>query len=336
MLIIPDLYDHVYVREMSDLLFRSLGFKQILLQQEALCICFGAGLGTACVIDIGASKASVTCVEEGSILPDTRMRLAFGGDDISVVLTEMLRRQNLPCRIDLDTPWDFATMDDIKEQISVLSEGDVGLNIYSAYKRDPAGPTVKFELRVYDEVIVAPMVRLPCGSRDSPLLTPTVQTLFAPRIIDFDRKLSPGPVLYSSAAELDDVLDLGGNAVTEAMRSCTAHLHPQSSAAAPETGDSVPQEPATDELMASAPASPSAGDAAVAPLSTMQTRLPSPEAAAPIEVRAEASKIPLHVAVAESILAVGSEERAKRLLSAIMVVGGGGLIHNVGYAIASR
>ncbi|OAV94255.1 hypothetical protein PTTG_27020 [Puccinia triticina 1-1 BBBD Race 1] len=41
--ILPDIYDHVYLREMVDLLFRALGFKQICLQQESLCACFGAG-----------------------------------------------------------------------------------------------------------------------------------------------------------------------------------------------------------------------------------------------------------------------------------------------------
>ena len=37
-LLIPDLYDEVYVREMTDLLVRTMGFKQIcLIQVRPLC-----------------------------------------------------------------------------------------------------------------------------------------------------------------------------------------------------------------------------------------------------------------------------------------------------------
>ena len=45
---------------------------QVCHEQESICATFGAGISTACVIDIGASKTSITCVEEGLILPETR------------------------------------------------------------------------------------------------------------------------------------------------------------------------------------------------------------------------------------------------------------------------
>lgn len=94
-LIIPDLYDQHYVREMTDMLLRSFGFRQVCLQQvspsasfltyvcqthtvkiecfqESLCVTFGAGLSSACVVDIGATKTSIACVEEGLVLAETR------------------------------------------------------------------------------------------------------------------------------------------------------------------------------------------------------------------------------------------------------------------------
>lgn len=40
--------------------------------QESLCAAFGAGLSTACVVDIGAVKTSIACVDEGQVVPDTR------------------------------------------------------------------------------------------------------------------------------------------------------------------------------------------------------------------------------------------------------------------------
>lgn len=42
-LLIPDIYDYVYVREMTDLLVKTMGFKQICVQQvrRERCCCFG-------------------------------------------------------------------------------------------------------------------------------------------------------------------------------------------------------------------------------------------------------------------------------------------------------
>lgn len=40
--------------------------------KESLAATYGAGLSNACVVDIGAVKTSVACVDEGLIIPDTR------------------------------------------------------------------------------------------------------------------------------------------------------------------------------------------------------------------------------------------------------------------------
>lgn len=90
-LIVPDYYDKFYIREMVNIILVHMGFRRISIQQvyifsysnqlelmymplfqESICAAFGAGLATACVVDIGATKTSVSCVEEGLILPDTR------------------------------------------------------------------------------------------------------------------------------------------------------------------------------------------------------------------------------------------------------------------------
>jgi actin-related protein len=42
------------------------------LMKESLAATYGAGLSNACVVDIGAVKTSVACVDEGLIIPDTR------------------------------------------------------------------------------------------------------------------------------------------------------------------------------------------------------------------------------------------------------------------------
>lgn len=43
-----------------------------MMEQESVCATFGAGVSTACVVDVGASKTSVSCVEEGVSLQESR------------------------------------------------------------------------------------------------------------------------------------------------------------------------------------------------------------------------------------------------------------------------
>jgi hypothetical protein len=42
------------------------------MSQESLCATFGAGLSSACVVDIGAERTSVACVDDGLLLGETR------------------------------------------------------------------------------------------------------------------------------------------------------------------------------------------------------------------------------------------------------------------------
>jgi actin-related protein len=40
--------------------------------QESLAATYGAGISSACVVDIGATTVSIACVDEGMIIPETR------------------------------------------------------------------------------------------------------------------------------------------------------------------------------------------------------------------------------------------------------------------------
>ncbi|GAA5890149.1 hypothetical protein JCM6882_009242 [Rhodosporidiobolus microsporus] len=380
-LLIPDLYDQTYVREMTDLLLRTIGFKQLCLQQESVCATFGAGVASACVIDIGAKTSTITCVEEGLVLPETRMVLDFGGDDITAFLLTLLLRINFPYKeADLTKWYDWVVIEDLKERLVVLSEGDIGLNLYDFYVRHPGETTKKYSMRVYDDCIMAPYA------------------LFAPRVIDFEqKKVENQPSLWDK--DVDDHVEIGAVSITNAMRNSTRHLsHPQSlpgasSLSAPadasaSTGTSpapagasgsqsgtpvvddpnsaafstlpnvnaLPNIPTFGALPTTTPAAGSPAPAEGTATPTASAKLPSasaasaaaksgaPPAATPpvgstvqIDVRRESSKLPLDVAVVESILAAGpAEERMKRVAANLLVVGGTGGIHNVGFAVESR
>ncbi|KAF9223955.1 hypothetical protein BS17DRAFT_680844, partial [Gyrodon lividus] len=158
MLVIPDVYDRVYVREFVNIILVSLGFKQIC---ESLATTYGAGISNACVVDIGAVKSSIACVAEGLVIADSRMSLNMGGDDITEFLYVLLERISFPYRdINLARWDDWLVMEDLKSRLCTLAEGDVALNLYDFIVRRYGHPTEKYGLRAYDEIILAPMVRI--------------------------------------------------------------------------------------------------------------------------------------------------------------------------------
>lgn len=55
-----------------------------------------------------------------------------------------------------------------------------------------------------------------------------------------------------------------------------------------------------------------------------------------VDIRREAGKIPLHIAVVQSILAAGLEDRMRRICNSVLIVGGTANVHNIGFAIESR
>ncbi|GAA5984551.1 hypothetical protein JCM11641_006546 [Rhodosporidiobolus odoratus] len=358
--LIPDLYDATYVREMTDLLLRTIGFKQTCLQQEAVCATFGAGVTSACVVDIGAKTSTITCVEEGLVLPETRMVLDFGGDDITSFLLTLLLRTGFPYKeADLSRWYDWTLIEDLKERLVVLSEGDISLNLYDFYLRRPGLPTRKYSMRVYDDAILAPYA------------------LFAPRVIDFEQKKVDQPELWSK--DVVDNVEFGAGGTTNAMRNSTSFLlaptpgvtstlslapptpvlptttDASSHAASPApslSGTPVVDDPSSSALstLPSGSALPSLPLPATTPGPASASPAPQPAApAAPlnqshsqpqqvtIDVRYESSKLPLDVAVVESILAAGpAEERLKKVAANLIIVGGTGGIHNIGFAVQSR
>lgn len=343
-LLIPDLYDDLYLREMADMLMRSIGFKQMCLQQEGIAAVLGAGVSSACVVDVGAATTTVSCVDDGYVVPETRVMLNFGGDDITEALFTMLMRNAFPWRdADLSRWQDFMTLDLLKQKMVVLSEGDVSLNVNDFFARRPGEKTRKYAVRTYDEIILAPYL------------------LFAPRMVSWDKKRVEQPKLWSR--EVDDFAEFGGNAITTAMRGLVRHLiepaatvaasappPPAAVAAARDAstfdspaGSPMPEAkapgPSTDEVVA-VPAVAAPVDS----IKTEETPLPASETPAPpratssshIDIAWESSKIPLDVAVVESIMAIGSDDKSKRIGQSILVVGGCGNIHNIGFALQSR
>lgn len=88
-----------------------------------MCSAFGASIAHGCVVDVGAMKTSVSCVEEGLVLSETRLALDYGGDDVSELYLRLLERINLPYRsANLSRTYDWTMMEDLKFRSASLAE----------------------------------------------------------------------------------------------------------------------------------------------------------------------------------------------------------------------
>lgn len=92
-LIIPDLFIKQQVKGLVNLFLRDFNFKGIILHTESVMSSFGGALQSSCVVDVGSSKISVCCIEEGMIIEETMLRKNYGGDDITKLLYMMLSRK---------------------------------------------------------------------------------------------------------------------------------------------------------------------------------------------------------------------------------------------------
>ncbi|OCH96264.1 actin-like ATPase domain-containing protein [Obba rivulosa] len=409
-LVIPDFYDRFYVQGLVRMLLITMGFKQLCAQQESLAATYGAGISNACVVDMGATKTSIACVDDGFVLPETRMLLDMGGDDITEFLYVLFEKIGFPYKeLDLTRSYDWAVIEDLKARLCTLAEGDVALNLYDFVVRRPGKPTEKYGLRAYDETILAPMC------------------LFEPRVIEFDQKREGfRPVSHPDVTE--GLIEQTSDYVTQAMVISTQHLLPTAAPATltapeplqtpPEPGTQTPGTagelafigspqpaqagtaagtPTADDAAASddtaqasaganAPvAKPSAGDGSAdapmeiaddegeskaqtptatanasanananpppsasanpSPASVVGAPEPAPASTVPaptfpggyaIDVCFEASKLPLDVAIFNSARAAGGDEKIRKYLQAVLVVGGAALVPGMAHALESR
>ncbi|CAG8459317.1 6207_t:CDS:10 [Paraglomus occultum] len=304
-LVIPDIYNRVVVTEMMNMLLRYMGFRRAFVQQESVCVTFGAGMSLACVVDIGAQRTSVSCVEDGMIIPDSRIALNYAGDDITRFFVQLLKKSKFPYRdIDLNRSFDWLLAEDMKQKFCSLNEAS------------PNEPTRKYQLKTYDEIIVAPMI------------------LFYPSVINFKQKMSEFTPKFANNI-FDDITDGSGtnslvipahlftkqkpSPIQNSSQLKSAHHSPS-----PQTRDSpLPSTPVRIEPASTDPASPSVSSAAKTNNNNAVTVDPT-------------TVLPLDDAIAQSIQATMTDDRMKRFYTSIIIVGGGALLPGINQMLEER
>ena len=368
-LVVPDLFSRSNLKSLAYLFLGTMCFSGLSFQNEGIASLFGAGISSACVVDIGYERTGITCVDEGLVVAESRIELNYGGHDISHFFQELLHRSAIPYQnLDIDKRIvDLQITEDLKERALTLLPSEMGLNFWDFQVRLPGKPTDAYKFRMYDEVIVAPLL------------------LFAPRVVDFERK--KGPRTPKRLTPLAKILEEGVEdpgeptkdedvAETTAMMRTIRHLIPapepvpvQEPPAQAETAANTSAEPAGAAGSTPVPAvtangatrdsvppavggtgtpangTPQPQAAPAAPAAPASAAAPAPKTPAElgIDVRWESSKTPLDVAVWASIVggthgmsAIGTEERIKKMSQNVLCVGGSALVPGVGAALEAR
>ena len=218
-LVVPDLFRKSHIELFIRVLLAELQFEAVALIQESLASCYGAGIGTStCVVNIGAHETAIACVDEGTVVENSIARLDYGGDDITRLFAQLLKQSEFPYR-----EWDPATTpgwrlaERLKKELVTFQDDGVAVQLTNFIKRIPDEPVQKYEFKIFDEVMLAPLALfypaifklLKPGQLNDATLTnltkqlPTSRDLFTNELNDW-RSLTQEETLHDAQLEPGD------------------------------------------------------------------------------------------------------------------------------------
>lgn len=92
-LIIPDIFVKHHLRYIVSMVLQKMRFKSLFMHTESIMATFAMAMSTACVVDVGGSKISVCCIDEGLMIPKSIQRKHYGGDELNEVLLRLMSRR---------------------------------------------------------------------------------------------------------------------------------------------------------------------------------------------------------------------------------------------------
>ena len=162
-LVVPDLYEKNYVITMLDMMFREFGFSRVCLIQESVSASFGAGYSPCCIVDVGAHKTSVCCIEDGMVVENSRIVMRYGSSDVTETFLKMLLSSDLPyADLNLRRRHDFLLAEELKQRFCTLAYSDLahGSRQFEFHLRVPDQDTRHYRFKCYDEAMLGSMVGL--------------------------------------------------------------------------------------------------------------------------------------------------------------------------------
>lgn len=321
--IVPDLYERNYVTQALEMLMRDLGFGKVCFIQESLAATFGAGYTVACVVDVGAQKTSICCVEEGMCIENSRINLKYGGADVTETFIKMMLHDHFPYEdINLKRRYDFLLAEELKTRFCTMNEGEISPQLFDFHLRASGQDTRKYTFKTYDEVLLAP------------------QGYFQPTIFDNSQKLKGRRKLIDRSY---DIYEGGPNdPVSSAQSAVISLISPIISTSIQSNGDSINGQTAPAPPKQTPNLLQKANEPERTPLSAVgtpapdddDTPVPVGEANAATNVLASSMRddvlpvISLDTAIVTSIAhgARGNEHQTRNFLMSVMVIGGGAQI----------
>eukprot|EP01132_Coremiostelium_polycephalum_P002314 gene2314-2853_t len=145
--LIPDIFDKRELKEITSLLLKELPFTSALLYPESICTTFGASLMiSGCVVDIGHDKITICCVDEGYLIPSTRITLRYGGRLLSKLLEILLMKKDQQ-PVSPSTPSSASNVIETRK-ISIVNSN----NVHKYYFPDNIIPDLNTTVPFYQQI----------------------------------------------------------------------------------------------------------------------------------------------------------------------------------------
>eukprot|EP01028_Stygiella_incarcerata_P009992 TRINITY_DN49907_c0_g1_i1.p1 TRINITY_DN49907_c0_g1~~TRINITY_DN49907_c0_g1_i1.p1 ORF type:complete len:579 (-),score=180.93 TRINITY_DN49907_c0_g1_i1:64-1800(-) len=93
---VPDSFFFHEISAVAEILLGKLGFRRLFLHQESVCTTFAYALTSGIVVDIGSHKTVVSCVQDGYLIPKSRVFLPYGLVDVAETLHFILVQLECP------------------------------------------------------------------------------------------------------------------------------------------------------------------------------------------------------------------------------------------------
>ncbi|EJS41673.1 arp8p [Saccharomyces arboricola H-6] len=158
-LVIPDIFKKSHLETFIRILLTELQFQAVAIIQESLATCYGAGISTStCVVNIGATETRIACIDEGTVLEHSAITLDYGGDDITRLFALLLLQSDFPLQDwKIDSKHGWLLGEQLKKNFTTFQDADVAVQLYNFINRSPNQPTEKYEFKLFDEVMLAPL-----------------------------------------------------------------------------------------------------------------------------------------------------------------------------------
>lgn len=207
-LVIPDIFEKSHVETMFRILLKEMQFQAVAIMQESLAACYGSGIGTStCIVNIGATQTRIACIDEGTVLENSLVTLDYGGDDITKLFTLLLLQSEFPYQdLDINTTHGWKLVEQLKKETITFEDANLTVQLYNFMKRVPGKKTEKYEYKVFDEVMLAPLA------------------LFYPKIFQLIREENDSP---SNNTKLEAQLPQSRDIYTEVLNDWRSVSHLQ-------------------------------------------------------------------------------------------------------------